>query len=82
MNEDKIKKIIETSMIGEKMRGSNGAVMVDDEADEIVYLLVNEISPPQFREKLEDMLSEEANDYMFVVHKTKEAMHISKLPRR
>ena len=73
--------IIHTAINGEKSRGDNGAVLVDTENSTIVYLLTHEFQPDNFREKLEDLLSEDNNQHIFVVFKSKTDMHVSKMAR-
>jgi hypothetical protein len=77
----KIQMIIQTALNGEHARGDNGAVLIDEETSELVYLLSHEFKPVQFSEQLNDLLSEDKRVHIFVVLKTKDAMHISKLPR-
>lgn len=74
-------QIIKIGLNGESVRGNNGAVLIDEENNEMVYLLSHEFKPQDFCDKLSDLLSEDGNDYMYIVHKTKDAMHISKIPR-
>ena len=77
----KMELIIRTAIEGEHARGDNGAVLLDDESSDVVYLLAHEFKPLQFSEQLSDLLSEDNRKHMFVVLKTKDAMHISKIPR-
>ena len=74
-------KIIQTGLHGEYVRGDNGAVLVDQDSNEIVYLLSHEFKPDDFCLKLEELLSEDERKHIFVVIKTNEALHISKIPR-
>ena len=74
-------QIIKIGLNGESVRGNNGAVLIDEENNEMVYLLSHEFKPQDFCDKLSDLLSEDGSDYMYIVHKTKDAMHISKIPR-
>tara|TARA_B100000214_G_C23718966_1_gene513370 strand:+ start:69 stop:329 length:261 start_codon:yes stop_codon:yes gene_type:complete len=81
LDRESIEQIIRVGLSGEAERGTNGAVIVDEETNEIVYLLSHEFKPQDFSEKLNDLLSEDNNKHIFIVHKTKDAMHISKIPR-
>ena len=63
-------EIIEIGIRGEQARGDNGAV-----------LLSHEFKPSTFGDQLNELLSEDERAHIFVVHKTKDAMHISKIPR-
>lgn len=73
--------IIKTGLQGEMVRGSNGAVLFDTETNEMVYLLSHEFLPTEFSTKLSEMLSEDGNSFLYIVHKTSDAMHVSKIPR-
>ncbi len=72
-------RILEVALEGEKSRGDNGAVLVDNE--HVVYLLSHEFQPSDFRQQLEELLSEDDRVHIFIVHKNDDAMHISKIPR-
>jgi hypothetical protein len=74
-------KIIETATQGEFSRGSNGAVMLDQDSKDVVYLLTNEFQPREFQEKLEDMLSEDGREYFYIVIKNEKEMHITKIKK-
>ena len=74
-------EIIEIGIRGEQARGDNGAVLFDEENSSIVYLLSHEFKPSTFGDQLNELLSEDERAHIFVVHKTKDAMHISKIPR-
>ena len=73
--------IIKTAMQGESFRGTNGAVLFDLSSNDMVYLLTYEFEPIEFRERLEEMLSDDGHVYMYIVHKDNENMHVSKIPR-
>lgn len=73
--------VLKIALQGEHVRGNNGAVLVDTTSNDIVYLLSHEFKPDSFCEKLQDMLSEDGNDYIYIVHKDEKAMHISKMKR-
>lgn len=79
---EQMKMIISTGIMGEQTRGSNGAVLIDDESSDIVYLLSHEFKPIQFAEKLNELLTDDNNVHLFVVTKTKDSMHISKIPKQ
>ena len=74
-------KIIAIALQGEHIRGNNGAVLIDTVSDDVVYLLTHEFKPQTFCDKLQDMLSEDGNEYIYIVHKEEKAMHISKIKR-
>lgn len=76
-----MKAIMQVGILGESARGDNGAVLVDKESSEMVYLLSHEFDPPQFREQLNDLLSDDNHQHIFVVFKDKDAMHINKIPK-
>tara|TARA_B100000482_G_scaffold68970_1_gene48389 strand:+ start:2487 stop:2747 length:261 start_codon:yes stop_codon:yes gene_type:complete len=74
-------EIIQVGLQGEYARGDNGAVLVDQDSKEIVYLLSHEFKPNNFSLKLQELLSEDYRKHVFVVVKTNDALHISKIPR-
>ena len=74
-------KILQIAMQGEHARGNNGAVLIDTVSNDVVYLLTHEFKPETFCDKLQDMLSEDGNEYIYIVHKEEKAMHISKMKR-
>jgi len=76
-----VEKIIQTGLQGEFIRGDNGAVLVDQDSGDIVYLLSHEFKPQDFCSKLEELLSDDNRKHIFVVVKTNDALHISKIPR-
>ena len=76
-----VQAIIRIAIEGEKIRGDNGAVMIDEETSQMVYLLSHEFKPPQFSEQLNELLSEDNSVHIFVVHKVDNSFHISKIPR-
>lgn len=81
MDQDTVNTILQVALQGEQARGDNGAVLVDTDEKTIVYLLTHEFKPEQFSSKLEDMLSEDGKQYFYIVHKTSDTMHVSKLPK-
>jgi hypothetical protein len=76
------RKIVNVAIQGETVRGSNGAVLVDTDSNDVLYLLSHEFKPAVFCEKLNEMLSEDGSEYFYVVHKSKDSMHISKLLKK
>lgn len=74
-------RIIACAVQGEACRGDNGAVMVDTNHDDIVYLLSHEIEPRAVGEALNELLSEDERKHVFVVQKTSDNIHILKIPR-
>lgn len=83
MDKNLTKEIIRVALEGEKARGNNGAVLIDTSQSDvkIVYLLSHEFGPEEFSEKLNDSLSEDGQNYIYVVNKVDKAMHISKVLR-
>ena len=73
--------ILKVGIQGESVRGSHGAVLVDTNTNDVVYLLCDEFSPLEFSSKLKEMLSEDGMHYMYIVHKSTDALHVSKIPR-
>lgn len=68
---------------GEKERGTGGIALVHLVKDTVVYKLVHEIEHEEFRESVEDTLSEEGDQYMFVVEENSaRQLHLWKVPRR
>lgn len=76
-----VERVIEVGIVGEQRRGDNGAVLVDAETNDIVYLLSHEFQPLAFQNQLNELLSEDNQKHIFIVHKDKDAMHISKIPK-
>ena len=76
-----VQSIIQIAIEGEKCRGDNGAVLIDDESSQILYLLSHEFKPVEFSEQLNDLLSEDNSVHIFIVHKVNDSLHISKIPR-
>jgi len=76
-----VEYILKVALNGEQARGDNGAVLVDTETQDVVYLLTHEFKPSNFSEQLEELLSEDGRANIFVVHKTKDSFHVSKIPR-
>lgn len=74
-------RVVKIALNGEYARGNNGAVLIDETSNDMVYLLSHEFAPSDFSETLSEMLSEDGHSFLYVVHKTSEAMHISKIPR-
>ena len=67
---------------GEQQRGSPGCVWVDGEAGRCEYLLLREIPNDDLRSGIEDMISEDAEEHFFIVHKHGESAHVFKYPKR
>ena len=68
---------------GEKSRGNAGACLVYLVDGTVAYRLVHEIAHDEFREALEDLLSEEGDKHMFVVEENAQRqLHLWKVPRR
>ena len=76
-----VNNILKVALHGEKVRGNNGAVLIDDDTSDIVYLLSHEFKPDDFSERLNEMLTEDGCNFVYIVHKTKDSMHVSKIPR-
>lgn len=74
-------ELIRIALEGEQARGDNGAVLIDEESSDFLYLLSHEFKPDEFTEKLNELLSEDNREHIFIVHKSKDAMHISKIKR-
>lgn len=77
---DNVNNIIEVAHNGEKTRGSNGAVLVDEDKSVVVYLLINEF-PEDFQENLSDLLTEDESQHIFVVKKQNDVLDVLKLKR-
>ena len=80
-SQEYVQNIIRIAIEGEKSRGDNGAIMIDEETSQIVYLLSHEFQPSDFSEQLNDFLSEDNGVHIFIVHKINNSLHISKIPR-
>ena len=78
---EEVQHIIQIALQGEALRGDNGAVLIDNDHTEPVYLLSHEFQPQEFSEQLNELLTEDERKHIFVVYKMKDAMHISKIPR-
>lgn len=66
-------------MVGEMQRGSGGVVFVED--GNIGYVLIQEVQPVEFREKVEEMFEEDDGQHYFVIHKDKLNLHVSKIQK-
>lgn len=81
MRQDVVDSVLKVALDGESVRGDNGAVLIDEDTSQIVYLLSHEFQPREFSTKLNELLSDDERKHIFIVHKSKDAMHISKIPR-
>jgi len=73
--------VLNAAIYGERNRGSGGVVFCNHEKKIIQYMLISEFEAEEFRDKLGDILSEEGNEYYFVVEEIDRSMHIWKIPR-
>lgn len=80
MNNTIMRRIAATAKEGE-LRGTDGAVLCDDDTDKIGYLRVYEFESDEFKEKLSEMLTEMGNEYLFVVNKKDNNLHMWSVPR-
>lgn len=56
-----------------------GIVLVED--DQVGYVNEDDITPLSFKEKLLEMIAEDDNEHIFVVHKDNLNLHVSKILR-
>ena len=81
--DDKV-RIFEVAAKGEQSRGSNGALVVDEYVNTVVYLLVNEIQDQYMREKVSEQqqLTEDGSEFIIILHRiTEEEYAIVKVDR-
>ena len=78
--DDELWPIVKAAWDGESARG-NGGVVVRSHKNGIHYLLVNELPFDEMRESIEDMLSEEGDQFVFVVQEEEKTLHVWKMPR-
>lgn len=70
---------LQVALQGEHERGDGGVVFVEDE--HIGYVLLHDVQPDAFRERLAEMVEEDERAHYFVVHKDGLNMHVAKIPR-
>lgn len=77
---DVLLPIAKAAWDGENARG-NGGVVVRSYKDGIRYSLVHELPFDEMRESIEDMLTEEGDQFVFVLQEEEKTLHVWKLPR-
>ena len=75
-----LRAIVRVVAEGERMRGTGGVIVYAD-ASNVRYMLVRELGTEELRERVEDMLSDEGDEYVFALKDENKATHIWKLPR-
>jgi len=72
-------KCLVAAMQGEQERGAGGVVYM--EGEHINYLFPHELNPPAFRERITDLVAEDAGRHLVLVHKAELNLHVSLLIR-
>jgi hypothetical protein len=68
-----------SAMHGERERGAGGVVYMENE--HMTYLFHHELNPVAFRERITDMVAEDAGRHLVLVHKVELNLHVSLLIR-
>lgn len=78
-------RVTEVAFAGERAHGSDGAVLVrkiPNEEEEVVWVRLTDLKPPELQEHLADLLTEEGSTCVFVVQVEENTQaHIWKLAR-
>lgn len=66
---------------GEMERGTSGCLYINRNENTHNYILLHELSNPQLKDALEDMLTEEGASNALIVEEVDRNVHIFKMPR-
>jgi len=75
--EQVLARCIVAAMEGEQTRGARGVVYLEKEHTK--YLFPHELNPPAFRERITDLVAEDAVRHLVLVHKAELNLHVSLL---
>ena len=73
-------KILSVAMKGEKERGDHGAVLYNVDTRSLAYLLSHEFKVDDFREALEESLTDNPSSYHVVMEENQQ-LHMYLLPK-
>ena len=74
-------RTLDAAALGERERGSDGVVLLDRAENAVSYVLLREIESFELRERLEEMLSAEGEDFFFVLERVDGSNHIWKISK-